>query len=338
MKTDLSQNDRMVKTMFDVIYDGSKDKEIIKDVFPRVLREMMEADPYVMYLDADLMNSFGTLGLQREMPERCIDCGIQEANMVGVAAGLSAVGYKPFVHTFGPFASRRVFDTAFISVAYSRLNVRIIGTDAGVTAAMNGGTHMPFEDVATYCVVPEATVIDISDCVQFAEVLRQTKDRPGLTYIRTTRKDLDAIYKAGSAFEIGKANVLTEGADVTIIATGIMTGVAMAAAKLLELQGIRATVIDMFTIKPLDREAVLKYAKLTGAVVTAENANVIGGLGSLVSSYLGSTYPVPVIHIGVRDQFGEVGPEDYLRERYNLKPKDVVEAAEKAIALKNALK
>ncbi|MHB8061613.1 MAG: transketolase family protein [Ruminiclostridium sp.] len=322
--------------MFDVIYDGSKSKSIIKDVFPKVLRELFANDKDVIYLDADLMNSFGTLGLYREMPERCIDCGIQEANMVGVAAGLSETGCKPYVHTFGPFASRRVFDISFVSVAYAKLDVRIIGTDAGVTAAMNGGTHMPFEDIATYCVIPEAMVIDIADPVQFADVLWKTKDRYGLTYIRTTRKDLDSIYKPGSTFELGKANVLKEGSDVTIIAAGIMVGVAMAAAKLLEDKGIKATVIDMFTIKPLDEEAVLKYAKLTGAIVTAENANVIGGLGSMVSSYLSSVYPIPVLHLGVQDQFGEVGPESYLRERFNLEPKDLVEMVEKAIALKNA--
>lgn len=322
--------------MFDVIYDGSKSKDLIKSVFPKVLRDLFEADKDVIYLDADLMNSIGTMELYREMPERCIDCGIQEANMVGVASGLSEIGNKPYVHTFGPFASRRVFDISFISVAYAKLDVRIIGTDAGVTAAMNGGTHMPFEDIATYCVIPEAMVIDIADPVQFADVLWKTKDRYGLTYIRTTRKELDSIYKPGSTFELGKANVLKEGADVTIIAAGIMVGVAMAAAKILEDSGIKATVIDMFTIKPLDKEAVLKYAKMTGAIVTAENANVIGGLGSMVSSYLGSEYPIPVLQLGVQDQFGEVGPENYLRERFNLEPKDMVEMVKKAIALKNA--
>jgi len=322
--------------MFEVIYDGSKNKNNIKDVFPRVLRSLFERDPDVIYLDADLMNSFGTIGLYREMPERCIDCGIQEANMMGVAAGLSEVGRKPYVHTFGPFASRRVFDTTFISIAYAKLDVRIIGTDAGVTAAMNGGTHMPFEDIATYCVVPDAMVIDIADPVQFEDVLWKTKDRHGLTYIRTTRKELDNIYKEGSTFTLGKANILRTGTDVTFVATGIMVGVAMAAAKMLEAKGIHATVIDMFTIKPMDKAAVLESAMLTGAVVTAENANVIGGMGSMVSAYLSSVYPVPVVQVGIQDLFGEVGPEDYLRKRFNLEPVDLVEAAEKALALKKA--
>jgi transketolase len=320
--------------MFQVVYDGSKDKRQIKEVFPQVLKEMLAEDPDVFYLDADLMNSFGTIELAKEYPDRMVDMGIAEANMVGAAAGLSEVGFKPFVHTFGPFASRRVMDTAFISVAYAKLNVRIIGSDAGVTAAMNGGTHMPFEDIATYCVIPEATVIDAADSVQFADVLRKTKDRYGLIYIRTTRKNFDTIYAPDSEFEIGKANVLREGSDVTIVAAGIMVGVAMAANDILRQKGIDATIIDMFTIKPLDGETVLKYAKRTGAVVTAENANVIGGLGSMVASYLSSVYPVPVLKVGVLDRFGEVGPEEYLRKRFNLEPEDLAAKVEEALELK----
>lgn len=320
--------------MFRVIYDGSKDEKQIKEVFPEVLNELIDADESVFYLDADLMNSFGTIELAKKYPDRMVDMGIAEANMIGVAAGLSEIGYKPYVHTFGPFASRRVLDTAFISVAYAKLDVRILGTDAGVTAAMNGGTHMPFEDIAIYCVVPEAMVIDVSDAVQFADVLRKTKDRYGLTYIRTTRKNFDAIYSPDSTFELGKANVLREGSDVTIIAAGIMVGVALAADKILKDKGVNATIIDMFTIKPLDEDIVLKYAKHTGAVVTAENANVIGGLGSMVSSYLSSTYPVPLLKIGVQDQFGEVGSEEYLRKRFNLEPEDIVMKVEQAIRMK----
>jgi transketolase len=320
--------------MFEVIYDGSKDEKQIKELFPEVLKELLDADKDVFYLDADLMNSFGTIKLSKEYPDRMVDMGIAEANMVGVAAGLSEIGFKPFVHTFGPFASRRVMDTAFLSVAYAGLDVRIIGTDAGVTAAMNGGTHMPFEDVAVYCVIPTAMVIDVADSVQFADVLRKTKDRYGLTYIRTTRKNFDKIYSDTSTFEPGKANVLKEGGDVTIIAAGIMVGVALAAEKILADKGISVTVIDMFTIKPLDEETVLRYAKLTGAVVTAENCNVIGGLGSMVSSYLSSVYPVPVLKTGVQDQFGEVGAENYLRKRYGLEAESVAAAAEKAVTMK----
>jgi transketolase len=321
--------------MFSVVYDGRKDEKQIKEVFPAVLRELLDEDKDVFYLDADLMNSFGTIKMAKEeYPDRMVDMGIAEANMVGAAAGLSEVGFKPYVHTFGPFASRRVMDTAFLSVAYAGLDVRIIGTDAGVTAAMNGGTHMPFEDVAVYCAIPTAMVIDAADSVQFADVLRKTKDRYGLTYIRTTRKNFDTVYSPDSTFELGKANVLKEGADITIIAAGIMVGVALAAEKTLAEKGIKATVIDMFTIKPLDEETVLKYAKQTGAVVTAENCNVIGGLGSMVSSFLSSVHPVPVIKVGVQDQFGEVGPEDYLRERYGLLPENVVEAVDRAMLLK----
>jgi transketolase len=182
--------------------------------------------------------------------------------------------------------------------------------------------------------VPEAMVIDVADSVQFADVLRKTKDRYGLTYIRTTRKNFDTVYSPESSFELGKANVLKEGGDVTIIASGIMVGVALGAEKILKEKGIEATVIDMFTVKPLDEATVLKYATKTGAVVTAENANVIGGLGSMVSSYLSENHPVPVVKVGVKDQFGEVGPEDYLRQRFCLEPEDVVSAVERAVALR----
>jgi transketolase len=208
--------------MFELVYTGKKETTPIKEVFPIVLRELFGKDDKVVYLDADLMNSFGTLKLSREMPGRCFDCGIQEANMMGVAAGLAEAGFKPYVHTFGPFASRRVFDTVFISLAYAKLRACVIGTDAGVTSAMNGGTHMPFEDIATYCVIPRATVLDTADSVQFAEALRMAREIDGLVYIRTGRKEYDAVYKPGSTFEIGRANVLREGADVTIIAAGIM--------------------------------------------------------------------------------------------------------------------
>ncbi len=321
--------------MFKVIYNGDKEKIAMKDAFAASIEKLIETDPQVVYLDADLMNSMSTTKVRKKYPERAIDCGVQEANMMGVAAGMSAAGKKPYAHTFGPFASRRCFDQVFLSVGYAHNNVRIIGSDPGVTAAFNGGTHMPFEDVAMYRLIPEAAIFDIVDSVQLADVLLKTKDRDGVTYIRTPRKNSVAVYGEGSEFELGKANLLREGTDVTIIACGIMVAEALKAAQMLETQGISAQVVDIFTIKPLDEETVLACAKKTGAVVTAENANIIGGLGGAVSEFLSRTYPTYVGFVGVNDLFGSVGPEDYLRMHYDLTPEKIVEKVQEVIKLKN---
>lgn len=321
--------------MFKVIYDGSNEKKAIKDTFAATLKELFEADKDVVYLDADLMNSFGTLKLSKEYAERCLDCGVQEANMVGMAAGMSAIGKKPYVHTFGPFASRRCYDQVFLSVGYAKNSVRIIGSDPGVAAAFNGGTHMPFEDIALYRVIPDAAIFDIVDSVQFHDVLVSTKDRPGVTYIRTPRKNCVSVYSADSKFELGKANVLKDGKDVTIIASGIMVADSLKAAQMLAADGIDAAVIDIVSIKPLDIETVVAFAKKTGAVVTAENANVHGGLGGAVCEALSQNYPTIVEQVGVFDQWGEVGPTDYLRKRFNLTPEVIVSKAKAAIARKN---
>ena len=321
--------------MFKVIYNGDKEKTAMKDAFAASIEKLFKLDPQVVYLDADLMNSMSTTRLRKAYPERAIDCGVQEANMVGVAAGMSAAGKKPYVHTFGPFASRRCFDQMFISVAYAHNNVRIIGSDPGVTAAYNGGTHMPFEDVAMYRAVPNAAVIDVADSVQLQDVLIRTKDRPGVTYIRTPRKNSVAVYEEGSEFELGKANLLRDGNDITIIACGIMVAEALKAAQMLESEGISAQVVDMFTIKPLDEETVLTCAKKTGAIVTAENANIIGGLGGAVSEFLSKKHPTYVGFVGVNDQFGSVGAEDYLRVFYGLTPEKIVEKVHEVLTLKN---
>lgn len=317
-----------------IIYDGTKGDRAMRDVFATTMRELLTEDPDVVYIDADLMNSFGTQKLQADMSDRCIDCGIMEANMIGVAAGMSAVGRKPYAHSFGPFASRRCYDQVFLSVAYARNDVRIIGSDPGVTAAFNGGTHMPFEDVALYRVIPDALIVDVADDVQFEYFLRATKDHKGLTYIRTPRKDSNKIYDPSEKFEIGKGKLLREGSDIAIVASGIMVAVALNAAELLAKEGIQASVIDPVTIKPLDCDLIVEYAKKCGAVVTAENANVKGGLGGAVAECLSETYPTPMQRIGAQDRFGEVGPEDYLRKVFGLEPSDVVAACKRAIALK----
>lgn len=255
--------------------------------------------------------------------------------MIGVAAGLSAGGKKPYCHTFGPFASRRCYDQLFLSVAYAGNSVRVIGSDPGVTAAYNGGTHMPFEDMALLRAIPGSTVIDITDAAMLEFVLRTTKDRQGLTYIRTSRKSFPAVYSADHPFEIGKGEVLRQGGDITIIACGLMVGEAMKAAEQLAGQGVDAHVVDMYTVKPLDAALVEKCAKETGAILTTENHNVIGGLGDAVgAAVLASGIPCKVHKHGVNDVFGSVGTQPDLQEHYGLTAAKIAEVAKALLARK----
>lgn len=306
----------------------------MRAVFAEVMEELAQTDERVIYLDADIINSIGMTAFWKKHPDRTINCGIQEANMIGVAAGLSATGLIPFAHTFGTFASRRVMDQVFLSAAYAKRNVRIIGSDPGVTAATNGGTHMPFEDMGMMRCIPGVTVLEPADSVMLADLLRQTKERYGVFYIRLSRKKAEKIYKDGSVFEIGKAAKLREGKDVTIFATGISVADALRAADLLERQGISAAVSNLFTIKPIDRNAIVAAAQQTGALVTAENHNVINGLGSAVAEVLTDTVCCPLERVGVQDRFGEVGDVGYLKKALHLTAEDIAEAAGRAIARK----
>jgi len=317
-----------------IIYDGTINPVTFKEIFSTVLPKMVEDNPDIFYLDADLMACMGTTKWAFEHPDNAMNCGIAEANMIGVASGLAAAGYKPIVHTFGPFASRRVYDQAFLSAGYAGNDITIVGSDPGVTAALNGGTHMPFEDMALYRALPHSTVIDISDTQQFISVLKQVSDMPGVKYIRVPRKTTASIYGEGTESPIGKGIVLREGKDAVIVSSGIMVHEAMQAAKSLESEGIDVAVIDMFTVKPLDEKLLVKYAKATGAVVTAENHNRIGGLRSAVSEALAGSCPVPLEYVAVEDEFGEVGPQSYLQERFGLTAKHIISSVKAVIARK----
>lgn len=317
-----------------IVYDGGKDrafKEVLGTLIPRLSRE----DDSVIYLDADLMSCIGTAKWAAEHPDRAVNCGIAEANMIGIAAGLSAVGFKPIVHTFGTFASRRCYDQAFLSGGYAGNSITVIGTDPGVCAAFNGGTHMPFEDMALYRAIPGAYVFDITDAAMLEHVLEQCKDMGGVKYIRVGRKNNKKIYEDGARFEIGKGICIHEGGtDAVVIACGIMTAKALEAAKSLEEEGIHVSVIDMFTVKPLDQELVLDWARKAKAVVTAENHNKVGGLYSAVSELLAAECPTPVEYVAVEDEFGEVGPQEYLEERFRLTTEHIVEKVKAVIKRK----
>ncbi|MFV0527703.1 MAG: transketolase family protein [Lachnospiraceae bacterium] len=317
-----------------IVYNGENDSRLFKDILGQRIEALATENPNVIYLDADLMSCIGTKKFADAHPEKAINCGISEANMAGVAGGLAASGFKPIIHTFGPFASRRMYDQIFLSAGYAKNDVVVIGTDPGVTAAFNGGTHMPFEDMALYRAIPTATVIDIADANQLISVLDQAIDRTGVTYIRVSRKNAAKVYEDGSTTPIGKAITLREGKDAVIFASGILVHEAMQAAQELAKEGIEAAVIDMFTVKPIDAEAVIKYATATGAVVTAENHNKIGGLHSAVCEVLSASCPTPVEYVAVEDEYGEVGPQDYLQQRYRLTAEHVVEKVKKVISRK----
>lgn len=312
----------------------TKETTMMRDVYCRTLIDLARENPRIVVLDADLMNSMGMVPFMKEYPARTFNCGVQEANMMGIAAGLSRTGKIPYAHSFGPFATRRCYDQVFMSGAYARCNIRVVGSDPGVTAAYNGGTHMPFEDLGIMRNVPGMTVIEPTDNAMLEDTIRQLSRTHGMYYVRLLRRFAMKIYEPGTTFTIGKAVTLREGADVTIIASGIMVAVALQAAAQLAQQDVSARVLNMFTVKPIDREAIVQAATETGAIVTAENHNIINGLGSAVAEVLGETLPVPLERIGVQDQFGEVGPEDYLRKRFGLTPEDIVHRARQAMQRK----
>lgn len=320
--------------MYKVVSEIKPEKAEMRAAFAAVMDELAAADPAVCYFDCDVINSTGMVNFCEKYPDRGVDCGIQEANMICVAAGASAVGMKPFTQTFGPFAARRVIDQVYISAAYAKLNVRMFGTDAGVTASYNGGTHMPIEDMGLMRTIPDVTLIEPTDSVMLADLMRQTKDMYGVFYFRTTRKVTDQIFEEGSTFEIGKAAVLREGTDVTLITSGFCTSDTLAAADALAQEGISARVLNIFTWKPIDREAITAAARETGAIVTVENHNIINGLGSAVAEVVGETCPVPLRRIGVPDRFGEVGSIDYLKEIFGMTREDIVRAAKDVLARK----
>ena len=317
-----------------IVYNGEMDPRLCKDVLGATIAELAESDPDVIFLDADLMSCSGTLKWGKQNPTRAIDCGIAESNMAGVAAGLCVAGFRPIIHSFGPFASRRMYDQIFLSGGYAKNDITVIGTDPGVTATMNGGTHMPFEDVALYNVLPHSTVIDASDPTCLKSVLKQCVYRPGIKYIRVGRKQYARVYEDGSDLEIGKAVTLREGSDAVIFASGIMIHEAMKAAASLEAQGVSAAVVDCFTIKPIDADAVAAWAEKTGAVVVAENANRHGGLYDTVLEVLAERCPVPAAVVAIEDEFGEVGTQGYLQERFGLTAAHIEEQVKSVIARK----
>lgn len=293
------------------------------------LDELMAKDDKIVILDADLSRPNGTSPLYEKYPDRCINCGIQEQNMVGVAAGLAAYGFKPVVVTFTPFATRRVCDQIAISVAYAKNKITIIGTDPGITAELNGGTHMSMEDIGVIRSIPTMTLYDAVDCNQLGQALEQIINYEGPVYVRMPRKSRPDVFDENYKFTLFKSDVVKEGKDVTIIASGTMVKEAINAAEILKNDGISAEVISLNTIKPLDKNTILTSVKKTNKVVTVENHNVVGGVFAAVAELLSQEYPVRILPIGVQDEFGQVGKYDDLSKYYKMTVDDVVNATKK---------
>jgi transketolase len=310
------------------------DTKEMRYAYCEALIEAAKKDSRIVSVNCDLSSSCGTKGFTKEFPERSFNLGIQEANACGVAAGMSATGLVPFFHSFAVFSSRRICDQLFLSCAYAGLNVKIIGCDAGVSATYNGGTHMAFEDVGIVRMIPKVTIVEPSDTVMVKQLVGQLAEAYGVFYMRFARKNLPRIYEEGSEFKIGKAAILREGKDVSIIASGMEVYEALEAADILAGEGIEARVVDMFTIKPIDADCVIDCADKTGAIVTAENANIIGGLGSAVAEVLVENRLVPMERVGVQDEFGEVGELDYLKDRFGLTATYIVEKVKKVLERK----
>ena len=311
-----------------------QDEKEMRQVYCDCLLELAEKDKNIVVIEADLMNCIKTERFKAAFPERFFNVGIAEANMVGIAAGLSTCGKIPFISSFAPFATRRCYDQIFISVAYSKQNVKIVGTDPGISAEVNGGTHMPFEDMGIMRLIPDCVCVEPTDSAMLRSLMPQIAAYKGLVYIRLFRKKTEKIFEYGESFDLFKARSLKEGKDVTIVASGIMVGRALQAAEQLKAEGIDAGVLNTYTWKPIDSDALVSAAKASGAVVVAENHNICGGLTSAVTQALCAEYPVPVLSVGVNDKFGEVGKMPYLSEVYHMNAGAIVERCKQGIARK----
>ena len=307
----------------------------MRQVYASELLRMMEIDESIIVIDADLARANGTLGIRDRFPDRALDVGVAEANMASIAAGLASYGFKPFISTFCPFATRRICDQITISIAYAKQNVKIVGTEPGVAAEFNGGTHMSIEDVGVVRSIPGIVIFEPVDQVQLLQAMPQIAAYDGPMYIRLFRKKPAHVFNEETyRFELFKADILQEGADVTLFATGIHVSIALEAAELLKEKGVSAEVINVHTIKPIDKDTVIRSVQKTGCAVTCENHNIYGGLGSAVAEVLSEHHPVPIKYVGVDDSFLIVGKIPPLLEKYHMTKNDIVDKALESIEMK----
>ena len=309
-------------------------KTATRDAYGKALVELGEKNKNVVVLDADLAAATKTGAFKKAFPERFFDTGIAESNMMSLAGGLATTGFTVFASTFAMFAAGRAFEQVRNTICYPHLNVKIGATHAGISVGEDGASHQCCEDIALMRSIPGMVIINPADDIEARAAVFAAAEHDGPVYMRFGRLAVPRVFDENYKFEIGKAVTLKEGTDVTIIATGLMVNEAIEAAKTLEEEGISVELINMHTIKPLDNEAVIKAAKKTGCIVTAEEHNIIGGLGSAVSEVVAEEYPVPVVRVGVNDEFGKSGPAVELLHLYGLDAKNIVGKAKIAISKK----
>lgn len=305
-----------------------------REAYGEALKKLAANNPDVVVLDADLSGSTKTSEFKKVSPERFFNVGIAEQNLIGTAAGMSLAGKIPFASSFAMFAAGRAFEIIRNTVAYPFLNVKIAATHAGLTVGEDGASHQAIEDISLMRSIPNMTVINPADCIEAEQAVLKAAEYVGPVYIRLGRMAVEDVYDSSYKFEIGKGVELKDGNDVTIIATGIMVQKALKAAVSLKEQGIDARVINIHTIKPIDKEIIIKAAKETKAIVTAEEHSIIGGLGSAVLEVLSDTCPVPVRRIGVMDTFGESGKPEDLMEKYLLTEKNIEDSCKEIMKMK----
>ncbi|MHB1347552.1 MAG: transketolase family protein [Candidatus Humimicrobiaceae bacterium] len=297
-----------------------------REAFGKSLVELGKKNKNIIVLDADLASSTKTTYFAQEFPDRFLQCGISEQNMIGVAAGLASCGKIPFVASFAVFVTKRPADQISISVAYPNLNVKIIGAYTGLFNGKTGATHMAGEDIAIMRAIPGIVVIDPADIIELTQAMEVIADYYGPVYMRETRDEWPDVFDWSYKFEIGEAATVKDGNDATIISSGVMTSESLVAAEKLKAEGIDVRVVNMSTIKPIDKEAIIKSAKETGAIVTCENHNIFGGLGSAVAEVLVEEACVPMLRIGIKDVFIECGSNKELLEKFQMSSTHIAEA------------
>ncbi|WP_432822074.1 transketolase family protein [Trichloromonas sp.] len=305
-----------------------------RDAYGKTLLELGRENSRVVALDADLSGSTKTALFGKEFPQRFFNSGVAEANMVGMAAGLAAGGMIPFASTFAVFAAGRAFEQIRQSLAYPKMNVKVVATHGGITVGEDGGSHQSIEDLAIMRALPNMTVLCPADGPETAAAVRAAAAHDGPVFIRLGRSKVPVVFTDGCDFAIGRGATLRQGTDLTFITTGLMTAQALEAAAILAEENISARVVHLGSIKPLDVDLVLQAARETGAIVTAEEHSVIGGLGGAVCEVLCEGYPVPVERVGLRDVFGQSGTAEELLAHYGLTPAHLVEAAERVVKRK----
>lgn len=306
----------------------------VQETYGTTLVKLGLADPRVVVLEADLMKASGSRPFLEAFPKRHFQVGIAEQNLIGVAAGLAAMGKIPFASTFANFASQRACDQAVISVAYNRFNVKICGDYAGLTSEKNGATHISVEDLAIFRSMPNMTVIVPGDCVELASAMEVICAYDGPVYLRKARGPMVTLFPPDHRFVIGKAVMMGDGSDATIVTTGITTWEGVKASRILRSNGVEVRHLHIPTIKPIDRDDVLRAARDTGALVTVENHSRLGGLGSAVTEIVCEEFPVPVTRLGLGDSFGETATLDWLMQKFEITAANIVSAVMQILSRK----